>query len=305
MIRSRFYTIMIVPDARSSIRTFLVNRITVCVALLLVLGSAIGAGLLVKEHLAARSEIASMKEQVAKMKEAVLTSEQARQLVQDMQNLKNRISDVGEKAGRIETMVGLDGELAVGGPDTGRRSGAFSRFYKGEQKALLDELSVEMGMLDATLDEQDVRAEALLSYLGRHRKLLNSMPSITPIEGGWMSSAFGTRLDPFTHKRTFHHGVDIACPKGTPIHATADGIVTKVKWCSGWGHAIEIDHGNGFSTWYAHCHKIIAQRGDHLKRGDVIALVGSTGRSTGPHLHYEVRINGKPQNPAQYMLDRG
>lgn len=264
----------------------------------------VSMGLLIRAHAVARRQVAEMSLQVAQLDEAKVTSERVTLLLQDMERLKGRLSDVGKKAGQIETMIGLDGELAVGGSDPGGRSSAFSRSYKGKQQELLTELADELGMLDATLDDEASRADFLLSYLDKHKKLLRSIPSITPIEGGWLSSAYGMRRDPFTHKKAFHGGVDLASPTGTPIVAAADGVVKQVKWCSGWGRTAEIDHGNGFTTWYAHCSKVLVERGDFVERGDTIALVGSTGRSTGPHLHYEVRINGKSQNPIYYMLDR-
>ena len=304
MVRSRFYTVMIIPDARSKIRTVLIKRGLIYAVVACLLAAAVGAGLLARSSLTARDRIEEMTAEVARLRAEGISSAHVSRLMRDMELMKQRVSEVGEKAGQIETMVGLDGEVAVGGPDSGRRSGAFSRYYKGKQKQLLSELSDELGMLEANLDQQGARAELLLSYLDEHKKLLGSIPSITPIDGGWLSSAFGYRRDPFTHRRAFHRGVDISSPKGTPIYATADGVVDKVKWCSDWGYAVEVDHGNGFTTWYAHCSKVLAERGDHVERGDIIALVGTTGRSTGPHLHYEVRINGKAQNPIYYMLDR-
>ena len=303
-MRSRFYTVMVIPDARSKVRTVLIRRGLVCAVLACVLAIAIGVGLLVREHLVAKERIEAMTAEVARLRDEGISSAQVSRLMRDVEDMRRRVSEVGEKAGQIETMIGLDGDVAVGGPDSGRRSGAFSSYYGGKQKQLLTELSDELGMLEANLDQQGGRANLLLSYLDEHKKLLSSIPSITPIDGGWLSSAFGYRRDPFTHRRAFHRGVDISSPKGTPIHATADGAVTQVEWYSDWGYGVEVDHGNGFSTWYAHCSKVLVERGDHVERGDIMALVGSTGRSTGPHLHYEVRINGKAQNPIYYMLDR-
>ncbi len=303
-MRSRFYTVMIIPDARSRVRTVLLRRGWILLVLACLLAAIAGVGLLVRAQLLARARIAQVESQVARLKAEGVSSRQMAQLLGDVDRMKRRVLKVDAKAGQIETMIGLDGELAVGGPDSGRHSDAFSRYYNGKQKELLGELSDELGMLEANLDRQGARADLLMSYLNEHKKLLASIPSITPIDGGWLSSGYGYRRDPFTHRKAFHHGVDIACPVGTAIHATADGVVSRVKWYSDWGYAVEVDHGNGFSTWYAHCSKAIRQRGDRLERGDVIAQVGSTGRSTGPHLHYEVRINGRAQNPIYYMLDR-
>ena len=303
-MRSRFYTVMIIPDARSKVRTVLIRRGLVCIILACFLAAAVGVGVLVRSRLIANKRLEEMTVEVAGLRAERVSAAQVSHLVQDVERMKQRVSEVGEKAGQIETMVGLDGEVGVGGPDSGRLSGPFSRFYNTKQKELLTELSDELGMLEATVDRQGTRTNLLASYLDEHKKLLGSIPSITPVDGGWLSSAFGYRRDPFTHRSTFHSGVDLSAPRGTPIHASGNGVIVDVKWYSEWGYAVEVDHGNGFSTWYAHCAKTVRERGDHVERGDVIALVGATGRTTGPHLHYEVRINGKAQNPIYYMLDR-
>jgi len=303
-VRSRFYTVMIIPDARSKVRTVLIRRGLVCIVLSCFLAAAVGVGLLVRSRLIGSKRIEEMTAEVAGLTAERVSAAQVSRLMQDVERMKQRVSEVGEKAGQIETMVGLEGEVGVGGPESSQLSGPFSRFYSTKQKELLTELSDELGMLDVTLDRQGARENLLASYLDEHKKLLGSIPSVTPVDGGWLSSAFGYRRDPFTHRSTFHSGVDLCAPRGTPIHVTANGVVTDVNWYSDWGYAVEVDHGNGFSTWYAHCSKVISKRGDRVERGEIISRVGATGRTTGPHLHYEVRVNGTAQNPIYYMLDR-
>lgn len=128
-----------------------------------------------------------------------------------------------------------------------------------------------------------------------------NMPSIWPVMGH-LSSGFGVRGNPFGGSSTeFHKGQDIAVPLGTPVMATADGVVVSACWHHGYGNAIYIDHGNGIMTRYGHLSRIDVREGRTIKRGDLIALSGSTGRSTGPHLHYEVRINGEATNPLPYL----
>lgn len=127
------------------------------------------------------------------------------------------------------------------------------------------------------------------------------MPSIWPVMGS-LSSGFGVRNNPFGgYSREFHKGQDIAVPLGTPVMATADGVVISAGWHHGYGNAIYIDHGNGVNTRYGHLSRIDVAEGQTIKRGDLIGLSGSTGRSTGPHLHYEVRINGEATNPLPYL----
>ena len=117
-----------------------------------------------------------------------------------------------------------------------------------------------------------------------------------------MASGYGYRLDPIYGTSKFHEGLDFAADKGTPVYATADGTVVMAGWQSGYGNLVEISHGYNYVTRYAHLSKIIATEGEKVKRGDLIGEVGNTGKSTGNHLHYEVRYNGAPQNPINYYF---
>ena len=144
-------------------------------------------------------------------------------------------------------------------------------------------------------------AEATDSVLA-HRDLLESTPSILPTDG-WMSSSFSqARMHPIHNRPLPHEGMDISAPKGTPIYAAAKGRVRRAGWVVGYGLTVEIDHGFGFSTLYGHASKLIVQPGQEVRRGDLIAQVGSTGISTSSHLHYEVRVGGVAENPANYIL---
>ena len=128
-----------------------------------------------------------------------------------------------------------------------------------------------------------------------------NLPSIAPAAGVF-TSGFGYRRDPVYGGWRFHKGIDIAAPRGTPVVATADGVVARVGWNKGYGLAVEIDHGNGISTYYAHCSRAAVSPGMKVHRGDVIAYIGSTGKATGPHVHYEVRVKGVARNPEKYIL---
>ena len=128
-----------------------------------------------------------------------------------------------------------------------------------------------------------------------------AVPSTAPVRGTSFTSGFGVRSDPFRGRAAMHAGIDLAGPIGTPIYATADATVGRSQWVSGYGNLIELDHGRGIQTRYGHLSRSMVSVGQRVKRGDVIALMGSTGRSTGSHLHYEVRIDGKAVNPAPFM----
>src|SRR5271170_8009326 len=125
-------------------------------------------------------------------------------------------------------------------------------------------------------------------------------PSIWPVMGH-ITDSFGERLDPFSGEGAFHTGVDVASDYGAPVHATADGVVTIVENHAGYGRLVVIDHGFGITTWYAHLSSFSAIGGTRIKRGEVIGYTGISGRSTGPHVHYEVRVNNAPVNPWRYM----
>ncbi len=171
-----------------------------------------------------------------------------------------------------------------------------------KHNSLLREMHGQAEQLDLASTNQKNGFEYLFKHLEDQRNLLASTPAIRPTDG-WISSKFGYRESPFTGLREFHKGLDIAARKGTPIIATADGVVTYAGRKGLMGKVIIIDHGYGMVTRYAHIHKFLKKRGDVVKRGDTIALVGNTGRSTGPHVHYEVHLNGIPVNPERYILN--
>jgi murein DD-endopeptidase MepM/ murein hydrolase activator NlpD len=159
----------------------------------------------------------------------------------------------------------------------------------------VDQLSV------ASLNQKD-GFESLLKNLENQQNLLASTPAIRPVRG-WTTSKFGYRISPFTGRREFHKGYDIATKKGTPILATAAGVVTFVGRKGLLGKTIVVNHGHGMVTTYAHCDKFLKKRGEKVKRWEPIALVGNTGRSTGPHVHYQVSLNGLPVNPEKYIVN--
>jgi murein DD-endopeptidase MepM/ murein hydrolase activator NlpD len=144
---------------------------------------------------------------------------------------------------------------------------------------------------------------ALSSRLvGRFGMQAKSLPSLWPIEGRILSG-FAQRTDPFSGEGAFHKGVDISAPTGTPIHCAADGVVVSSEPMGGYGRLVIVDHGGGVQTYYAHLSKILVHAGQDLHRGELVGLVGSSGRTTAPHLHYEVRVAGTPMNPYRYLAN--
>ena len=167
-------------------------------------------------------------------------------------------------------------------------------FTVPEFSSLLDRLQRQ---LDARLDQFGV-LEAVLLQNAAQRDL---KPSLKPVADAWLSSGFGNRIDPFTGENSFHEGADFPADVGTPILAAAGGKVVTAEMHPFYGKMVEIDHGNGLITRYAHASQLNVKAGDLVVRGQRVATVGTTGRSTGPHLHFEVRLHGVPQNPARFI----
>jgi len=165
----------------------------------------------------------------------------------------------------------------------------------------LTSMNEQLGTLTSLLSDRSdklVALETLLMQDSLNRRLL---PSVAPIVAGWYSSNFGWRLDPFTGKNAMHEGVDYMVPEGTPVYASAGGVVVFAEKHPQYGNMIEIDHGNDIVTRYAHASKLLAKVGAVVRRGQEIAKVGNTGRSTGNHLHFEVRYKGLAQNPVRFL----
>jgi murein DD-endopeptidase MepM/ murein hydrolase activator NlpD len=278
------------------------------VALLAILGFALvfGAGLLAGRGLQPDTEaelFADLRESLqAQLEELESVREQSGRnvdaLAMRLGQMSAHIIRLDALAQRLVSMAGLeDGEFNFGamppqgGPDN--IEGADS-MQSGEITMLLDELEEQIVDRSRQLDV----LEALLF----NRRLSDEVrPEGRPVRGGWMSSGFGYRADPFTGKRAFHGGLDFVSPKGSDVLAVAAGVVTFSGKRANYGNLIEIDHGNGLLTRYAHNKENLVSVGSAVKKGEVIALVGSTGRSTAPHVHLEVLENGRLVNPRQYV----
>jgi len=187
--------------------------------------------------------------------------------------------------------------------------GGKSTFESDELDQLLPDKDIKIAELTTDLDRltREIKLERI-SYeeiynAMRHRSPeIKSTPSIRPVNTGYISDGYGYRKDPFSGLRQFHYGIDISAPIGSPIYATADGVIRSSSTSSTYGKIIIVDHGYGYTTYYAHLSKIIVKPGDVVKRGQKVAEVGSTGRAKGSHLHYEVRQFGINKNPLDYYF---
>lgn len=163
----------------------------------------------------------------------------------------------------------------------------------------------KMDMLARQLYMQSQSFDEVVEYYKNHEDMLSHLPAIQPVANKdlkRMASGYGYRIHPIYQTRIFHEGMDFSCDIGTPVYATADGIVKKARWESGYGYLITIDHGYGYETRYAHLKSFNVRAGQKVVRGEVIALSGNSGRSSGPHVHYEVLQKGRPVNPANYYF---
>jgi murein DD-endopeptidase MepM/ murein hydrolase activator NlpD len=200
---------------------------------------------------------------------------------------------------RLTRTAGLDsGEFdfstppAQGGPE--EAGSAVSTIKVADFMSQLNELSHQ-------LDDRDKQLTVLESMIMNRNLRAEVLPAGRPITKGWLSSSYGIRNDPFTGKPEFHKGVDLAGKDGSDIMSVAAGVVTWSGKRYGYGNLVEINHGNGYVTRYGHCKETLVKVGDTVKKGQLIAKMGSTGRSTGPHVHFEVWVNGRTVDPGKYI----
>jgi murein DD-endopeptidase MepM/ murein hydrolase activator NlpD len=235
------------------------------------------------------TELNARETEVSNLRKEFSILEQLEDKLRTMAGLKPR--EQSESEGPAGGREGSGFEVIGGGPSTDGTSG------KSIENLTPRELLARSVELKSSLEE-------ILDVFDREKDRLSRIPSINPVSSqeAWISSGYGYRSDPISGERRFHDGCDIVAPRRTPVIAPADAVVTYAGWREGLGRTVELEHGYGYKTIYGHNHKIFVKKGERLSRGDLIAHVGSSGRSTGPHLHYEVRLNGKLVNPYKYVM---
>lgn len=307
---AKHYTVLFIDDKGNPVRETLVSKrlIRVVSVFILMLLSVIGVGgyhyMQLHHAVADRDILLSKLDEQANQVES--QRKQIQTFAQDINNLKSSLMSLNDFEQKIRIMANLEHKpeqaslFAIGGSLPEDLDPDIS--VKEDHDRLMRQMHEQMQQVEQATSVQENSFSTLLKSLESKRNLLAATPSLRPTVG-WISSNFGYRVSPFTGRREFHRGLDIATREGTPIIAPANGVITYAaqKWLI--GNMITIDHGYGMVTRYGHLSKIIKKKGERVKRGDLIALVGNTGRSTGPHLHYEVRLNGVPVNPVKYILD--
>jgi murein DD-endopeptidase MepM/ murein hydrolase activator NlpD len=297
-------TFLYMPGETGRMRRFGVQRLwlrragmtlgVLSVALTCVLVDYVNVRLRVRELPALRSESAQQREQIA-------------QYTEKLGEISRHLEHVAELDRKLRVITNLDPADPLPLPGVGRLeesgdlpiTGGLARANRERRHR---QLLGEFGKLAQAAQSQAGSLGVLMTHLENQSARLSSTPSISPTRG-WVTSGFGYRTSPFTGGREFHRGLDIASRMGTVIIAPADGEVVSTGSKNGFGATLTIRHGYGIETLYGHLDSVLVQVGQTVARGDKIALMGNTGRSTGPHLHYQVQVSGKPVDPQNYILD--
>ena len=289
----KFYTVFILPHAHARFRKLHLSRNFV-LALVVLLGLTFVAGIL-SPHLLFK--VRSQTEAMARLED------ERRELLEEKERFEASLSELSERIGsaesralRMASALGVE-EMANLEPAAG---GAPEESFGDGVQGLLNE---ELDALSVRTESLEQSMAALSETWEERERLLASTPSVMPVRG-WFSDGYGWRKDPITSKRMFHKGLDIVAPVGAVVRAPADGVVTRASRTAGYGKMVDISHGYGYRTRYGHMSELLVKPGQRVRRGDAIGRIGSTGRSTGPHLHYEVFREGRRVNPWKYLGDR-
>jgi murein DD-endopeptidase MepM/ murein hydrolase activator NlpD len=300
----RRWTVMLVPHGSGSSRAVEVSQTVVkalvgiggVVALLFLIlgGTALSRGVNVTKSRALERENRLLASEVSRLRERLV-------------GLRDTLNVFSEREQALRLLAGLSPtdkgvqQAGIGGP-SGQWPERDSLNAVGANGAQALAARVDMDQLTRRANILVRSISEAYDTLSGHQARLAATPSLMPTKG-WLTSAFAReRVHPILHLARPHEGIDVTAPMNAEIEAPASGIVTQVSWVEGYGNMLTIDHGYGLVTRYAHCSKILVARGARVKRGQKVAHVGSTGLSTGPHLHYEVWVNGRPVNPMKYVL---
>lgn len=300
----RSWTLLVVPHGSDSPRTFTLTeralRIGSGMAALVGIVAAIGIGVLVSTIGMPTSRIAQ--------RENRLLSQELVDLRARLRHLEDTLNVIGKHDERVRLLAGLpavDSQVAmvgIGGP--GLPTVSDDPLFRANPT--LGRMAFDTRIdLDKLLRRANLLAKSFADVsdsLTKHHERYQRIPSIMPT-AGWLSSHFTrSRFHPILHVNRPHEGIDVSAPMGAPIVAPAAGVVVRVGREAGYGLVLEIDHGNGIETKFAHMSRVMVRRGQRVKRGQEIAAVGNSGLSTGPHLHYEIHINGKVVDPLTYVM---
>ncbi len=300
---SKKITIIFLPDRSHKVRQFKMPRGMFIFFCLILLTGILSLAWMVKDYLRIKSQIPAL---ANLQKENRLQKGQLASLAQKIDQISRKMIELKEFDHKLKVMVNLETDdepsnfLGIGGSDPSVLNPDYTVEEAHHKLVRLMHKSVDN--LDTEIDIQINEKVELSRFLEEQKSMLACTPSIWPTKG-WVSSRFGYRTSPFTGKKEFHRGLDISARHGTPIVAPADGMVASAGKDYGYGNVLTVQHGYGLKTRYAHLSKILVRKGESIRRGQEIALMGNTGRTTGTHLHYEVHLNGVAVNPINYILN--
>lgn len=298
------FTLIVVPGPEGEIRRFrghprqLKRAIAFCVVLMLGAAAAV-------VHLWSLSDAVGENELLRKRNQAMRALLGGlRERVQHLDTSLSRVARFDQRLRGSTSLSDPERTLAVGPTEGSRPSDALLEESSRRQvPESLDALSLTADAYAREAQETENSLQQLQAYFQEQSSLLASTPSIWPLRGDGVTSTFGTRADPFTFQAWNHAGLDIGGPMGKEIVAPSNGVVVFAALEGGYGNVIVIDHGHGIKTRYGHLSAFKVKPGDKVRRGQPIGAVGTTGHSTGPHLHYEVRVNGAAQDPRKFILE--
>ncbi|MBW1997502.1 MAG: M23 family metallopeptidase [Deltaproteobacteria bacterium] len=297
-------TIVFLPEGNKKVRQIRISRYLLFLICAFGLLSVVLTGFLIVDYRSLKLKIPYL---VRLQKENQLQRTQLIVLTQKIDQISRKLVELKQFDQKLKTMVNYEMDKrehevgsGIGGSDPLMSSPELT--MANAQKKLIRLMHQSLENIEEEISIQESERNDLYNFFEQQRSMLAHTPSVWPTRG-WVSSRFGYRISPFTQKREFHKGIDISARKTAPIIAPGDGIVSSVRWDHGYGKVITINHDYGIKTVYAHLDKALVKKGQRVKRGQTIALVGQTGRTTGPHLHYEVHLNGVPVNPLRYILE--
>lgn len=296
-------TIVLLPDGLNSVRQFKIPKLLIRVFFLFCLCALTLLSYAFSDYSRLKKEVPH---NLQLKRENNLHKAQLAAMADKLDKINSKMIELKKFDDKLKVMVDLEpGEdnaqfLGIGGSDPSLMNSEYS--IEKAHKKLVRLMHQSMDNLKTEISIQTQEKAELLKFLESQKSMFACTPSIWPARG-WVSSRFGYRVSPFTSEKEFHSGLDVSARKGSSIIAPADGVVSSTGSNYGFGNIITINHGYGLKTKYAHLSKILVKKGQTIKRGQKIATMGNTGRTTGPHLHYEVHLKGVPVNPQRYILN--
>ena len=303
VLAGKKYTVIIIPDKSSGTVRFGVTRRTMWMSIFCVFILGALSIFLVNDRVSLEKQIVRLE---PLHKRAVAQRKLLERFSVRLQEIDNGLTGLQKFEEQLRIMASvkpkaLKNEIGLGGVSKDDQYLDFEGLAPSGRR-FATRLNRQFLDIEQRTSTQKRAFKYLVSAFNEKKVLLSHTPSILPVRG-WLTSGFGNRFSPFTGRKEFHAGIDVVARRGAGVISPADGLVIKARRESGYGNVLEIRHMQGIVTRYAHLKKNLLRAGARVRRGEIVAQVGSTGRSTGPHLHYEVRLNGVAVNPMLYIVD--